>query len=103
MSVKQLTIEILSGPLDGAKLILDSETEWTSKAGSLLSFPWDAELGSPQALFKPTTSGWQLEGTNAKRGTHILRHDTEDRLPVVLQVDDIVKASSTWMRIKNIS
>lgn len=93
-------LEILAGPLDGCIISLEAETEWTRKAGGLLSFPWDEELGEPQAHFKPVEDGWKLEGTNAKRGTHILRKDEEDHLPVILQPGDIIKASSTWLYVK---
>jgi len=98
-----LELEILSGPLDGARLQLETETEWTRQLGSLLSFPWDDDLGEPQARFIPVTGGWQIEPATAKRGTHLLRSEAEDRLPAILQTGDILKASSTWLRVLAIS
>lgn len=98
-----LELEILSGPLDGYVLLLETITEFTRKPGSLLSFPWDEGISEPQARFIPYTAEWQLEGGNTKRGTHLLRQEQEVSLPVVLQVGDVVKASNTWMRIKNIT
>lgn len=97
-----LELEILSGPLDGHIVSLNSATEWTRKLDSPLSFPWDTELGEPQAYFKSSENGWQLESANTRRGTHVLRQEAEVRLPVILQVDDVIKAGNTWMRIKSI-
>ena len=104
MSAKTvLELEVLTGPLDGARLRLEAETEWTRQSGSLLSFPWDADLGEPQARFVPSEGGWQIEPVEAKRGTHLLRPDSEDRLPVTLQIDDVLKASSTWLKVHAIA
>ena len=97
----KLELEILTGPLDGHIVLLDTETEWTRQVGSQLSFPWDEELGEPQARFSLIASGWQLERANAKRGTHVLRQDVEESLPAVLVAGDIVKASNTWMCVKS--
>lgn len=99
---KKLEVEILSGPLDGHTITLENDTEWTRSVGSLLSFPWDEELGEPQARFVISEEGWQLESAKTKRGTHLLRPNTEDRLPAILQIDDVLKASNTWLRVKAI-
>ena len=47
----KLSLEILSGPLDGENITLTTETEWSRAPGSPLSFPWDDDLGEPQARF----------------------------------------------------
>ncbi len=100
MSAGKLTLEVLNGPLDGQTITLDVDADWTAAPGSLLSFPWDGELGGPQARFVLEADGWNLQPSDeAKRGTHLLRADAEDRLPVVLQEDDVLKASSTWLRV----
>jgi len=99
----KLELEILNGPLDGYSVLLEIKTEWTRQPGGLLSFPWDEELGEPQMLFVPGEQGWQAEPVKAKRGTHLLRPETEDHLPAVLQTDDIIKASNTWLKVKSIS
>lgn len=98
-AIAPLELEVLNGPLDGARLILTAETTWTRDPGSLLSFPWDIELGQPQARFVPGEQGWRLEPAGAKRGTHLLRPDAEDELPATLQAGDVLKASYTWLRV----
>lgn len=96
---EKLELEVLTGPLDGAHLTLTTEAAWTRQPGSPLSFPWDSDLGEPQARFVPGEQGWRVEPVSTKRGTHLLRPDAEDRLPVVLQVGDVLKASHTWLRV----
>ena len=103
MSAAKLLLEVLTGPLDGAHLRLEAETEWTRQPGSLLSFPWDADLDEPQARFIPGEDGWSLQPSGAKRGTHLFRPDAEDSLPAVLQTDDMLKASSTWLKVHAIA
>jgi hypothetical protein len=97
--ISPLELEVLTGPLDGTHLHLTAETAWTRQPGSPLSFPWDTELGQPQARFVPGEQGWRLEPANAKRGTHLLRPDAEDELPATLQAGDVLKASHTWLRV----
>jgi hypothetical protein len=97
----QLTLEILSGPLDGCIISLDSSADWTSEPGSPLSFPWDEELDAPQAQLKPDRDGWTLHPTPAtRRNTHLLRPDSEARLPAALQPGDILKAGNTWLLVR---
>lgn len=94
-----LTLEILSGPLDGATLTLTDETEWTRAGTELLAFPWDAELGTPQARLKPDAEGWTLTGVQSLHGTYCIH--TQERLiteTVRLVEGDILKASDTWLR-----
>ena len=100
MSVKSLTLEVLSGPLDGAIITLAEETDWCREGTSRLAFPWDIELGQPQARFIPSTDGWHLEGLKAKRGTHIFRRNGEESLPIVLEPGDILNASCTWLLVR---
>jgi hypothetical protein len=95
----KLELEVLSGPLDGQTITIQSDSDWTRIPGSPLSFPWDDELGEPQARFVLLDEGWQLQPAETRRGTHLLRPDTEDRLPVTLQSGDILKASGTWLKI----
>ena len=98
-AIAPLKLEVLSGPLDGAHLTLTAETDWTRQPGSPLSFPWDTELGQPQARFVPGEQGGRLEPLQAQRGTHLLRPGAEDDLPATLQAGDVLKASSTWLRV----
>lgn len=95
----KLELEILSGPLDGQVVTITADSDWTRLPGSLLSFPWDDELGAPQARFVLAAEGWQLQPAKARRGTHLLRADAEDQLPIALQTDDVVKASATWLKV----
>ncbi len=95
----KLELEILNGPLDGQTILLETDTDWTRSPGSQLSFPWDEDLGEPQARFILEADGWSLQPAATRRGTHILRANAEDRLPVTLQENDVLKASSTWLKV----
>jgi len=100
MSDQTLTLEMLSGPLDGVVLTLTEETAWESAGSGLLACPWDTELGTPQARFKPDAEGWMLESLKSPHGTY--RVNTEERLTtesVRLAGGDILKASGTWLCI----
>lgn len=93
-----LTLEILSGPLDGGTLTLTNETEWTRASSGPLAFPWDAELGTPQARLAPDTKGWTLTGVQSPHGTY--RLNTEERITTEklrLTEGDILKAGATWL------
>lgn len=95
----KLELEILTGPLDGLAVTLESETEWTRNAGSLLSFPGDEELGEPQATFSPEADGWALTPHKSPHNTY--RVNTEEKLEdkIFLEADDILKASRIWLLI----
>ena len=95
-----LVLEILSGPSDGAVIELASESAWTKASGSPLSFPWDEELGDPQATFSPEAGGWTLTPHHSPH--HTYRLNTEERLEgeIVLAAGDILKASRTWLLVK---
>ena len=97
---KPLILEVLSGPLDGAIIELVAETAWTKAPGSPLSFPWDEELGEPQATLTPETDGWILTTIRSPHNTY--RLNTKERLTdkIVLSGDDILKASQTWLLVK---
>jgi len=99
--VQSLTIEILSGPLDGAVVTLEAETEWRKSGEGPLAFPWDAELGTPQARFTLENDAWHLEGLDAPHGTYCINRDlqaTGKRVP--LEEGDILKASETWLLVR---
>ncbi len=103
MNDQHLTLEILSGPLDGAIITLTDATEWTRAGTGPLACPWDAELGTPQARFTPGAEGWLLTGGPAAHGTY--RVNTEERAtaePLRLAEGDILKASATWLLILKI-
>jgi len=96
-----LRLEIVSGPLDGAVVTLTRDTAWSSEGAGPLAFPWDAELGHPQAWFLPVDDAWVLEGVTSQHGTY--RMNTEepvnDGQQIKLAPGDVLKASSTWLRV----
>ena len=97
---RSLNLEILNGPLDGAPITLEAEAEWSRTGETSLSFPWDVELGEPQAQFTVEDDGWYLEGLDAPHGTY--RVNREERVTgekVKLKGGDILKASQTWLLI----
>ncbi|MBM4459633.1 MAG: hypothetical protein FJ011_18040 [Chloroflexi bacterium] len=100
--MSKLTLEALSGPLDGAALTLEAETEWSKAGQGSLSFPWDEELGAPQARFRPTQDGWSLEGVKSPHGTYRLNREERVAAPTSLAADDVLKASNTWLLVQKI-
>lgn len=99
---KKIEIELLTGPLDGLVIKLTEPTEWTQSVGSLLSFPWDNELGQPQSRFFVEDDQWILEPVDSPHGTYIVNKKKRLSEKLVLQKGDILKASRTWMMIKAI-
>ncbi len=98
---RSLILEILSGPLDGASITLESDAEWGRAGEGPLAFPWDAELGAPQARFTVEGGRWRLEGLDAPHGTY--RVNREERLTgrrVQVERGDILKASQTWLLVR---
>ena len=97
-----LKLEILSGPLDGAPITLEADAEWSRAGDGPLAFPWDAELGQPQAQFTIEAGRWYLAGLeDAPHGTY--RINREERLTgekVQLEGGDILKASNTWLVVR---
>ena len=98
MTQLTLTLEILSGPLDGQVVTLTTATEWSRRGAGPLSFPWDEELGTPQARFTFTDDAWWLEPVAGARST---RHNGKQiDAKVALAVEDILKAANTWLQVK---
>ena len=96
-----LKLEILSGPLDGTIVVLTHESAWGSAGTGPLAFPWDAELGHPQAWFLPVGDTWVLQAVASQHSTY--RTNTEepvtDGQQIKLAPGDVLKASSTWLRV----
>ncbi len=99
--MSKLILEVLTGPLDGATRSLDAESEWSRAGIGPLSFPWDTELGTPQARFRPTQEGWSLEGSKAPHGTYRLNREERVTAPISLSAGDILKASNTWLLVRD--
>ncbi len=100
MSTPKLTLELLNGPLDGLILTLEADTEWSNTGDGPLSFPWDEELGSPQARLRIESDSWSLTPLSNERST---RHNMEQvEGPVSLAQGDLLKAASSWLLISQI-
>lgn len=102
---KQLILECLNGPLDGYSFVLDFATGvfWGKQCESVLTFPWDYELGEHQARFFYEDESWWLESfPNQPHGTY--RLNTQDRVQdkIKLSEGDILKASKTWLRVRGL-
>jgi len=100
---KKLDIEVLTGPLDGHVITIEDKAEWTCLAGGLLAFPWDTELGQPQSWFMVEEEDWLIEPISSSHGTYIFNREMKLSEKTVLQKGDILKASKTWIMIKDMS
>jgi hypothetical protein len=101
MRKRQLMLEVLNGPLDGAEIVIGEETEWSRGGDGPLAFPWDTELGEPQAKFTVDDQGWWIEDLSSPHGTYRLSGASPERITAkwVLAADDVFKASATWLRV----
>lgn len=101
---RKLVVEMLSGPLDGATSDLDGEAEWSRAGAGPLAFPWDEELGTPQAHFRPMQDGWNLEPVKSPRGTYRMNVNGPERIAgaVAIEASDLLKASGTWLLVRTI-
>lgn len=101
MSKPELTLEVLIGPLDGAKVVLTEDTAWSRNGDGPLAFPWDAELGEPQAMFSVDEQGWWIESVSSLHGTYRLMRGKPKRIRVktLLSKDDVLKASMTLLLV----
>ncbi len=100
---RKLVLEILNGPLDGAVITLTAAAEWTTAGAGPLAFPWDGELGKPQARLVPDESGWSLEGVRSPHGTY--RVNREERITkgtLQLAGGDILRGSNTWLLVRQV-
>jgi hypothetical protein len=98
---EKLILEILNGPLDGAIVTLEKDTAWGKSGEIPLAFPWDCDLGDPQAHFTIEDDGWRLEGLDAPHGTYCINR--EERLTgkiVSLEDGNILKASHIWLLVR---
>ncbi len=102
--MSKLVLEVLTGPLDGATRSLAGEAEWSRAGTGPLSFPWDAELGTPQARIRPTQDGWSLEGVKSLHGTYRMGANGPDKIagPTAVRPGDLLKASVTWLLVREI-
>jgi len=105
MSKGQLVLEILSGPLDGHKVTIDEETNWSKSGEGPLIFPWDTELGVPQARFFNDRTEWCLEGFKTQHGTYRFNRKGREHIEtaVKLKQGNILKASETWLMVSKMN
>ncbi len=102
MSDLKLSLEILNGPLDGQVVTLEAEATWGKEGEGQLIFPWDKELGTPQARFFPEGEGWWLEGCSAPHGTYCLSRGERVEGKTQLEAGEVLKASDTWLLVTQI-
>jgi len=101
MNQPKLTVEIISGPLDGHEVTIESMAEWSRLGDGVLSFPWDETLGAPQARFFFAEDRWWLEPLANQRST---RHNGEPiNGKIALSEGDWLKAAATWLIVKGIT
>jgi hypothetical protein len=100
MATPTLKLEILSGPLDGLEISLKEAADWSGSSDGQLSFPWDKELGLPQARLFVEEGKWWLEAGKTYRST---RHNMEQiEGKVALAKGDVLKAANSWLLITDI-
>jgi hypothetical protein len=97
MSESKLILEVLNGPIDGHIVTLEAETNWSKEGEGVLAFPWDTELGTPQARFYKEGNSWFIEGCQASHGTYHNMEPVETKVP--LRQEDMLKASDTWLMV----
>jgi hypothetical protein len=105
ITIRTLVLECLNGPLDGHQIELTAAAEWQSRGEGPLIFPWDTELGTPQARFYPELDGWYLEGySKTPHGTYRMNGERgKIERPVRLEDGDILRASQTWLLVTGIA
>lgn len=101
MTTPQLTLELLSGPLDGLTVTLEAATDWSRSGHGPLSCPWAEQLGMPQARFVIDNGQWQLEALPNERSTRHNMDHVKGNVP--LAKGDLLKAAHSWLLITKIS
>ena len=102
MGARPLQLEMLSGPLDGHTVTLENEAVWGLNAEGVLSFPWDVELGTPQARFFLDGRGWWLEAYPAEHGTYCATRVGRVADKLQLEAGYVLKAGETWLCVVGI-
>lgn len=102
MTAPKLALELLNGPLDGCIILLNEELILGAKGEGPLTFPWDLELGEPQARFFTKEGQWWLEGYPARHGTYRLNSQERIEEPVQLEAGDVLKASEVCLIVRQV-
>jgi hypothetical protein len=102
MEDRVIILEILSGPLDGAVILLETDREWSRSGSGPLCFPWDIELGVPQARFVFEQGHWYLLGLDAPHRTHHMSRGQRiaNGARVPLATGDVLRAGRTWLLVR---
>ncbi|MCP4373505.1 MAG: hypothetical protein GY797_36190 [Deltaproteobacteria bacterium] len=82
---------------------METETLWGKEVDSPLSFPWDTELGSPQARFFPEEGRWWIEGYEAPHGTYNINRQQRIEEKKQIEKGDFLKASDTWLIVNKVN
>jgi hypothetical protein len=98
-ATRRLEVEPWTGPLDGAVMVLDADTDWGRGGTGPLAFPWDEDLDDPQARFSRDAAGWTVESRSSRRRTHLVSQATVLETRRVLEPGDVLAASRTWLRV----
>jgi hypothetical protein len=98
----KLNLEILNGSLDGYVVTLETETIWGKEGEGPLIFPWDTELGAPQARFFLEGGNWWIEGSNAPHETYCANRGKRIEGKIQIEEGDLLKASDTWLLVNQI-
>lgn len=102
MSNPKLNLEVLNGPLDGHLVTLEAETVLGKEGEGSLVFPWDTELGTPQARFFLEEGIWWIEGYNTPHKTYCANRKKPIEEKMQLEKGDLLKASDTWLLVSQI-
>src|SRR5262245_4438002 len=95
-----LNLEIMNGPMDGQVIKIKETVEWGRDGEGELTFPWDEELGIPQAKFYVEEGKWWLEHVSGKSSN---QHNMERlQVKVALKAGDIIKAANSWLLVGHI-
>jgi hypothetical protein len=97
-----IVLEVLSGPLDGERIELREAAEWSRIGKGPLVFPWDVELGAPQARVVPGPEGWTLEPIALLQSISLITRDEKVSGPVLLVEGDVLRAATCWLRVEAI-
>jgi len=103
MNTSKLTLEILCGPLDGYVVTLENETVISRSGEGPLVFPWDTELGEPQALIFPEANDWFIQTKVGIHRTYLSKtpnnfEKVEDKR--LLSPGNIIKASTECFLVR---
>lgn len=101
MHQPNLSLEVMNGPLDGQIITLQEDSDWSRAGNGALSFPWDAELGAPQARITVADGAWWLEPCASSRRTRCNGEPINGKL--ALSEGDWLKAATTWLVVRRVA